>query len=57
MKAKDIIEAWARIRKIDQTIPDDVLDFMKDSAIAALAGSQSQEAPQQDKASVVDEEG
>jgi hypothetical protein len=45
MNTKDIIEAWARIRKIDQTIPDDVLDFMKDSAIVALAASQSQEAP------------
>ena len=36
MKQKDIIDAWVRIRTIDQTIPDDVLDFMKDAAIAAL---------------------
>lgn len=36
MRKKDIVDAWALIRKIDQTIPDDVLDFMKDSAIAAL---------------------
>lgn len=36
MKAKSIYEAYARIRTIDQTIPDDVLDFMKDAAIEAL---------------------
>jgi hypothetical protein len=42
MNIKDIIEAWARIRKIDQTIPDDVLDFMKDSAVQALKGSSLQ---------------
>jgi hypothetical protein len=42
MNTKDIIDAWARIRKIDQTIPDDVLDFMKDSAVQALKGSSLQ---------------
>jgi hypothetical protein len=31
-----IIMAWAHIRKIDQTIPDDVLDFMKDCAIQKI---------------------
>lgn len=36
MKQKDIIDAWAHIRKIDNTIPDDVLNFMKDAAISAL---------------------
>jgi len=36
MKPKDIVDAWAHIRKIDQTIPDDVLDFMKDAALAAI---------------------
>jgi len=36
MKPKDIVDAWAHIRKIDQTIPDDVLDFMKDAALAAM---------------------
>lgn len=36
MNEKDIIDAWARIRTIDDTIPDDVLNFMKDSALEAL---------------------
>lgn len=30
---KQIIEAWAWIRKNNQSIPDDVLDLMKDAAI------------------------
>lgn len=38
MTEKDIIDAWAKIRKIDNTIPDDVLDFMKDCAIDRLKG-------------------
>ena len=33
MTEKDIVQAYVRIRKIDNTIPDEVLDFMKDSAI------------------------
>lgn len=36
MKRKDIVDAWARIRQIDQTIPDEVLDLMKDAAIERL---------------------
>lgn len=36
MTKKDIIDAWARIRTIDNTIPDAVLDFMKNTAIRAL---------------------
>lgn len=36
MKKEDIINAYVRIRQIDHTIPDDVLDFMKDSAIEKL---------------------
>lgn len=36
MTKDDIINAWARIRKIDETIPDDVLDFLRDSAIKEL---------------------
>lgn len=36
MKAKDIIDAWAEIRKTNNTIPDDVLDLMKNSAISKL---------------------
>jgi hypothetical protein len=33
MTEKMIIDAYCRIRTIDNTIPDDVLDFMKNSAI------------------------
>jgi len=36
MKEKDIIDAYVRIRTIDQTIPDDVLDFMKQASIEKL---------------------
>lgn len=36
MSNKEIIEAWAWVRKNNNSIPDDVLDLMKDSAIAAL---------------------
>lgn len=36
MKAEDIIKAYTTIRNIDNTIPDDVLDFMKNSAIKQL---------------------
>lgn len=38
MKKEDIINAYCRIRTIDHTIPDDVLDFMKDAAIEKLEG-------------------
>ena len=36
MTEKMIIDAYCRIRTIDQTTPDDVLDFMKDAAIEKL---------------------
>jgi hypothetical protein len=36
MTEKMIIDAYCRIRTIDNTIPDDVLDFMKDAAIEKL---------------------
>lgn len=36
MTRKDIIDAWARIRKIDSTIPDEVLDFMKKASLEKL---------------------
>lgn len=36
MKREDIINAYCRIRTIDHTIPDDVLDFMKNSALEKL---------------------
>lgn len=43
MKTKDIINAYTRIRTIDHTIPDDVLDFMKNAAIAALESNSVKE--------------
>jgi hypothetical protein len=36
MNEKMIIDAYCRIRAIDQTIPDHVLDFLKDAAIEKL---------------------
>jgi len=36
MTEKMIRDAYSRIRTIDNTIPDDVLDFMKDAAIEKL---------------------
>jgi hypothetical protein len=36
MTNKDIIDAWAEIRRTNQSIPDEVLDFMKDSALAGI---------------------
>lgn len=36
MKTADIINAYVRIKEIDNTISDNVLDFMKDCAITAL---------------------
>jgi hypothetical protein len=36
MKDKDIIQAWATIREENNTIPDEVLDFMKDAALSLL---------------------
>jgi len=36
MKERDIIDAWAKIRKTDHTIPDEVLDFMKEAAVQKL---------------------
>jgi hypothetical protein len=36
MKKQDIIDAYCLIRKIDNTIPDEVLDFMKTSTIEKL---------------------
>lgn len=36
MTEKMIIDAYCRIRTIDQTIPDDVLDFMKNAALEKL---------------------
>lgn len=39
MTKEDIINAYCRIRTVDYNIPDDVLDFMKDSAIEKLEGT------------------
>jgi hypothetical protein len=36
MTKKDITNAWAEIRQSNNTIPDEVLDFMKDAAIEKL---------------------
>lgn len=36
MKKQDIIDAYIRIRKRDNTIPDEVLDFMKDAALEKI---------------------
>jgi hypothetical protein len=36
MLDKDITDAWAKIRKIDSTIPDEVLDFMRSAALEKL---------------------
>jgi len=38
MTISDIKKAYIRMREIDSTIPDDVLDFMKDCAIEKLDG-------------------
>lgn len=40
MSKEDIIHAWVWIRKNNQSIPDEVLDLMKDAAIEKLAGTQ-----------------
>lgn len=37
MNKTAIIKAYLKIREIDNTIPDDVLDFMKDAAIEKLS--------------------
>lgn len=39
MTNKMIIDAYCRIRVIDNTIPDDVLDFMKEAALEKLRKS------------------
>lgn len=36
MTENDIIKAYVRMREIDNTIPDEVLDFMKDASIEKL---------------------
>lgn len=40
MKHTDIIDAYNRIRKIDNTIPDEVLNFMKETALRALGAAE-----------------
>lgn len=34
---QDVSQAYLRMRKIDNTIPDEVLDFLKDSALKCIA--------------------
>ncbi len=36
MKVKDIIDAYVRIRTIDNTIPDEVLDYMRKASLEKL---------------------
>lgn len=36
MTKQDIMDAWVHLRKNDSTIPDDVLNFLRDSAISKL---------------------
>lgn len=36
MKEKDIMDAYIKIRRMDNTIPDEVLEFMKDCAIEKI---------------------
>lgn len=43
MTEKMIRDAYCRIRTIDQSIPDDVLDFIKDAAIEKLQQKQRKE--------------
>lgn len=43
MKKEEIINAYCRIREIDQTIPDDILDFMKEAALEKLQTIQAAE--------------
>lgn len=38
-----IIDAYVRIRTIDNTIPDDVLDFMKNAAIEKVKSMEEHE--------------
>lgn len=40
MNKQAILDAWATIRKTNSSIPDDVLDFMKDSSVAALEANE-----------------
>lgn len=44
MKVKDILDAYIRIRQIDNTIPDEVLDFMKRCAIERLEKQECEDA-------------
>ena len=39
MTKKQIIDTWAKIRETNNSIPDDVLDFMKDASIEKIESS------------------
>ena len=52
MTEKMIMDAYVRMRTIDNTIPDEVLDFMKDAAIEKLMKTHYFSAPDNDKYSV-----
>jgi len=36
IKEKDIVEAWVFLRKHNHSLPDEVLDFIKESSLKAL---------------------
>lgn len=52
MTEKMIIDAYVRMRTIDNTIPDEVLDFMKNAAIEKLMTTHHFNAPDNEKNSV-----
>ena len=53
MTEKMIRDAYVRMRTIDNTIPDDVLDFMKDVAIEKI-NEVNKNSPKQDIGSIKD---
>lgn len=44
MRKEEIIKAYCRIREIDNTIPDDVLDFMKEAALEKIKADEIEDA-------------
>jgi|JI10StandDraft_1071094.scaffolds.fasta_scaffold114195_6 hypothetical protein len=42
-RIKEVRDAWAWIRKNNQSIPDDILDLMKDSAIEKIEGENNKQ--------------
>jgi len=42
-RIKEVRDAWAWVRKNNQSIPDDILDLMKDSAIEKIEGENNKQ--------------